>query len=150
MSDSQTFSTEPRIADSPPNSTLRAFIYYRSTAPTGFNPRPLPLKTLIPITSWRKLRYPTNMTDKKIAAPDRSYIDYWDNQDWDTQKSCCCCGIRVWNDRCQAITNEAEESPVEMRPYPEGPHSIPVDSKSSACRSRLTPHCRLRQRFICT
>ena len=69
------------------------------------------------------------MTDKKIAAPDRSYIDYWDNQDWDTQKSRCCCGIRVWNDRCQAITNEAEESPVEMRPYPEGPHSIPVDSK---------------------
>lgn len=63
------------------------------------------------------------MTDKKIAAPDRSYIDYW------CKPGTHCCGIRVGNGRCQAITNEAGESPVEMRPYPEGPHSIPVDSK---------------------
>ena len=63
------------------------------------------------------------MTDKKTAAPDRSYIDYW------CKPESHCCGIRVWDGRCQAITNEAEESPVEMRPYPEGPHSIPVDSK---------------------
>ena len=56
----------------------------------------------------------------KTTSPDRTYIDYW--QDYGSgQKSHF--AIRVWQDRCSAMTNPGAETPNLFGKI----HSLPVD-----------------------
>src|SRR5579862_3733403 len=56
----------------------------------------------------------------KTTAGDRAYIDYW--QDYGTGKKSHF-GIRVWEDRCSAMTNVGSANPTLFGKI----HPIPVD-----------------------
>jgi hypothetical protein len=56
----------------------------------------------------------------RTVSADRSHIDYW--QDYGTGRKSHF-GIRVWADRCCAITNVGSENPS---PFGE-PHPLPID-----------------------
>jgi hypothetical protein len=57
----------------------------------------------------------------KTISADRTYIDYW--QDYGTGKKSHF-GIRVWADRCSAITNVAAETPNLLE---DDPHALPIE-----------------------
>ena len=56
----------------------------------------------------------------KTVSADRSHIDYW--QDYGTGRKSHF-GIRVWADRCCAITNVGSETPSMFG----APHPLPLD-----------------------
>jgi hypothetical protein len=47
----------------------------------------------------------------KTISPDRTYIDYWQNYGTEQRVLKSHFGIRVWADRCSAITNVAAPAP---------------------------------------
>lgn len=67
----------------------------------------------------------------RTAAPDRTYIDYWQNYGSGAHVLKSHFGIRVWEDHCCAITNVAAETPSLFGE----PHSIPVDFSAAAQHS---------------
>jgi hypothetical protein len=70
----------------------------------------------------------------RTVGPDRTHIDYWQNYGTDAQVLKSHFGIRVWVDRCCAITNVAAESPLLLG----SPHVIPVDLSDAAARHSLS------------
>src|SRR5580700_8229712 len=56
----------------------------------------------------------------KTISPDRTYIDYWQDYGVGIKSHF---GIRVWADRCTAITNVGSENP---RPFGEA-HKLPIE-----------------------
>lgn len=56
----------------------------------------------------------------KTTSADQAYIDYW--QDYGTGKKSHF-GIRVWPDRCSAITNVGAKNPNLFGE----PHGLPID-----------------------
>jgi hypothetical protein len=70
----------------------------------------------------------------RTAAPDRTYIDYWQNYGSDAQVLKSHFGIRVWEGRCCAITNVAAETPSLFGDS----HLIPVDLSAAAAQHSLS------------
>jgi hypothetical protein len=70
----------------------------------------------------------------RTAGPDRTYIDYWQNYGSGAQVLKSHFGIRVWEDRCCAITNVAAETPSFFG----NPHRIPVDLSAAAAQHSLS------------
>jgi hypothetical protein len=64
------------------------------------------------------------LSSMKTTSTDRTYIDYW--QDYGTGKKSHF-GIRVWADRCSAITNVGAETPSLFG----GPHKLPIDPSAT-------------------
>jgi hypothetical protein len=60
----------------------------------------------------------------KTTSADRTYIDYW--QDYGTGRKSHF-GIRVWVDRCSAITNVGAASPNLLGVS----HGVPIDLSST-------------------
>jgi hypothetical protein len=56
----------------------------------------------------------------KTTSTDKTYIDYW--QDYGTGRKSHF-GIRVWADRCSAITNVGSENPTLLGT----PSELPID-----------------------
>ncbi len=67
----------------------------------------------------------------KTPSADRTYIDYW--QDYGTGLKSHF-GVRVWADRCCAITNVASENPNLFG----APRDLPLDPASLANQNSLT------------
>ena len=61
----------------------------------------------------------------KTVSPDRSFIDYW--QDYGTGRKSHF-GVRVWEDRCCAITNVGSANPALLGKE----HPLPVDFSETA------------------
>jgi hypothetical protein len=63
----------------------------------------------------------------KTISPDGTYIDYWQNYGTEQRVLKSHFGIRVWADRCCAITNVAAQTPNqfgETCPMPIAPSEI--------------------------
>jgi hypothetical protein len=77
----------------------------------------------------------------KTPSPDRSYIDYW--QDYGTAKKSHF-GIRVWEDRCCAMTNVGSEHPNlfgKIHPLPVDLSDIaPQHSVSNVAKEHMRQH----------
>ena len=67
----------------------------------------------------------------KTPSPDRSYIDYW--QDYGTGRKSHY-GIRIWEDRCCAITNVESANPQELGKT----HPLPMDLSDRAPKNSVT------------
>src|SRR5882724_7289773 len=70
----------------------------------------------------------------RTVSADRACIDYWQNYGAGQQVLKSHFGIRVWKDRCCAITNVAAEIPSLIG----SPHSIPVDLSEAAAKHTLS------------
>ena len=70
----------------------------------------------------------------RTAAPDRTYIDYWQNYGSAARILKSHFGIRVWEDHCCAITNVAAETPSLFG----NPHRIPVDLSAADAQHTLS------------
>jgi hypothetical protein len=70
----------------------------------------------------------------RTVSADRACIDYWQNYGAGQQVLKSHFGIRVWEDRCCAITNVAAETPTLFG----HPHSIPVDLSEAAGKHSLS------------
>jgi hypothetical protein len=66
----------------------------------------------------------------RTIGSDRSFIDYW--QDYGTGRKSHF-GIRVWADRCCAITNVGSETPNMFGE----PHSLPIDTAGTGGQHSL-------------
>jgi hypothetical protein len=66
----------------------------------------------------------------KTTAADQTYIDYW--QDYGTGKKSHF-GIRVWADRCSAITNVGAANPTLLG----DPQGLPLDLSGTQGRHSL-------------
>src|SRR5258705_483152 len=77
----------------------------------------------------------------KTVSPDRTYIDYW--QDYGTGRKSHF-GIRVWEDRCCALTNvnSANPNPLgRVRPLPvDFSETAPKDSVSNITGEHMYHH----------
>ncbi len=70
----------------------------------------------------------------RTVSADRASIDYWQNYGNERQMLKSHFGIRVWQDRCCAITNVAAETPSLFgSPYP-----IPVDLSEGAVKHSVS------------
>ena len=70
----------------------------------------------------------------RTVSADRASIDYWQNYGNGQQVLKSHFGIRVWQDRCCAITNVAAETPSLFGQ----PHPIPVDLSEGAGKHSLS------------
>jgi hypothetical protein len=70
----------------------------------------------------------------RTVSADRASIDYWQNYGNVQQVLKSHFGIRVWQDRCCAITNVAAEIPSLFGK----PHPIPVDLSEGAGKHSLS------------
>jgi hypothetical protein len=70
----------------------------------------------------------------RTVSPDRTYIDYWQNYGAGQQVLKSHFGIRVWEDRCCAITNVAAATPNLFGVA----HAIPVDLSEAAGQHSLS------------
>jgi hypothetical protein len=66
----------------------------------------------------------------KTTSADKTYIDYW--QDYGTGRKSHF-GIRVWGDRCAAISNVGAESPNLLGV----PRKVPIDLASTVGQHSL-------------
>ena len=70
----------------------------------------------------------------RTVSPDRTYIDYWQNYGTDQQMLKSHFGIRVWENRCCAITNVAAAAPNLFGE----PHAIPVNLSQASAQHTLS------------
>jgi len=70
----------------------------------------------------------------RTVSTDGSSIDYWQNYGNGKQMLKSHFGIRVWQDRCCALTNVAAEIPSLFG----NPHRIPVDLSEGAGKHSLS------------
>jgi hypothetical protein len=70
----------------------------------------------------------------RTVSPDRAFIDYWQNYGTGQQLLKSHFGIRVWEDRCCAITNVAAVTPNLFGE----PHPIPVDLSPASPQHTLS------------
>ncbi len=67
----------------------------------------------------------------KTISPDQTFIDYW--QDYGTGRKSHY-GVRVWEDRCCALTNVGSTNPTVLGDV----HAIPVDLSDIAPKNSLS------------
>jgi hypothetical protein len=70
----------------------------------------------------------------RTVSADRACIDYWQDYGAGRQVLKSHFGIRVWEDRCCAITNVAAENPSMFGQ----PHPIPLDPAPAAGQHSLS------------
>ena len=70
----------------------------------------------------------------RTVSADRACIDYWQDYGAGRQVLKSHFGIRVWEDRCCAITNVAAQTPSMFGE----PHPIPLDLASAAGKHSLS------------
>lgn len=74
---------------------------------------------------------PGKFAAMKSVSPDQSFIDYW--QDYGTARKSHF-GVRVWEDRCCAITNVGSPNPTVLGKV----HPLPVDFSETAPKNSVS------------